>query len=107
MDTILSAKNRTQKRKNNTEDQVEKKTIRVEKAHYVDGYKTEIEFNDHIVKTVDFGNFLAKHSHPQYDKYKDTDLFKQFKIEAGNLVWGENWDLIFPVMQLYRGTIKA
>jgi hypothetical protein len=106
MDPILSAKNRAKKRKNNTEDQIEK-TIQVEKAHYVEGYKIEIEFTDHNIKTVDFGNFLAKHAHPQYDKYKDIDLFKQFKIEAGNLVWGKNWDLIFPVMQLYRGTIEA
>ena len=107
MDPILSIKNRTQKRKNNTKDQIVEKTIQVKKAHYVDGYKIEIEFNDLTVKTVDFGNFLAKHSHPQYDIYKDSELFKQFKIEAGNLVWGENWDLIFPVIQLYRGTIKA
>ena len=45
MDPILSAENRTQKRKNNTEDQVGKKTIRVEKAHYVDGYKIEISWH--------------------------------------------------------------
>lgn len=107
MDTILSAKNRTKKRKDNPENQIGKKPIQVEKARYVDGYKIEIEFNDHTVKTVDFGNFLAKHPHPQHNKYMDTELFKQFKIEAGNLVWGENWDLIFPVIQLHRGTIKT
>lgn len=107
MDTILSAKNRTQKRKDNTENKIGKKPVQVEKATYIDGYNVKIWFNDKTVKTVDFGNFLAKHPHPQYDKYKDLKLFKQFKIEAGNLVWGENWDLIFPVSQLHRGTIKA
>ena len=75
MDTILSPKNRTQKRKNNTEDQIKEKSVEVKKAHYVDGYKIEIEFNDLTVKTVDFGNFLAKHSHPQYDKYKGHRTF--------------------------------
>jgi hypothetical protein len=81
------------------------KQIQVVIARYVDDYKVEIEFNDHTIKTVDFGDFLAKHSHPQYDKYKDIKLFKQFKIEFENLVWGKNWDLIFPVIQLYKGKI--
>jgi hypothetical protein len=83
------------------------KAIQVEKARYISGYKVEIEFNDKTTKTVDFGIFLEKHPHPQHDKYKDTNLFKQFKIEAGNIVWGKNWDLIFPVVQLYNGKIKV
>lgn len=82
------------------------KQIQVENARYVDGFKVEIEFNYHSIKTIDFGDFLAKHPHPQHDKYKNIELFKQFKIESGNLVWGENWDLIFQINQLYRGTIK-
>ncbi|MDO8927537.1 MAG: DUF2442 domain-containing protein, partial [Bacteroidota bacterium] len=95
------------KRKNNQKNKVEMKTIRIEKARYIDGYKVEIKFNDKTVKIVDFSIFFEKHPHPQHDKYRDTHLFKQFKIEAGNLVWGENWDLIFPIIQLYKGRIKA
>jgi len=83
------------------------KTIQVEKARYIDGYIVEIGFNDKTSKTIDFGNFLVKHPHPQHEKYKDIQLFKQFKIEAGNIVWGENWDLIFPIIQLYKGKIKV
>lgn len=83
------------------------KTIHVEKATYIDGYKVAIEFNDKTTQTVDFGSFLTSHPHPGHDKYKDIQLFKQFKIEAGNLDWGKNWDLIFPVSQFYKGRIKA
>jgi hypothetical protein len=32
--------------------------------------------------------------------------FQKFKIESGNVVWGEKWDLIFPVSQLYKGKIS-
>jgi len=106
MDSILSIKNRTRKRKDHQEDQVTLSPIQIKKALYMEGYSIEIEFNDHTVKTIDFGNFLVKHPHPQYNKYNDIELFKQFKIEAGNLVWGDNWDLIFPLVQLYKGTIK-
>jgi hypothetical protein len=30
-------------------------------------------------------------------------LFQSFRIENGNLVWGKDWDLIFPIDGLYRG----
>ena len=83
------------------------KTISVVKAIYVEAYKVEIEFNDKTRQTVDFGTFLMKNPHPCHDKYRDLNLFKQFSIEGGNIVWGENWDLIFPVYQLYKGRIKA
>ena len=83
------------------------KTIQVEKAKYIDGYKVEIVFNDKTIKIVDFGNFILKNPHPTNDKYRDIQKFKKFKIEAGNIVWGDNWDLIFPVSQIYRGKIKA
>lgn len=106
MDSILSAKNRTKKRKDNPQNQVAKNPVQVINASYVEGYKVEIWFSDTTVKIVDFGHFLQKHPHPQYNKYQDTELFKQFKIEAGNLVWGENWDLIFPISQLHKGAIK-
>jgi hypothetical protein len=107
MDSILSFENRAKKRKNLNKNQVEKKIIRVEKAQYIENYKIKIEFTDKSSSTVDFENFFRKNPHPVHDKYKDLELFKQFKIESGNLVWGENWDLIFPVDQLYKGKIKV
>ena len=82
------------------------KPIQVINASYIDDYKVEITFSDTTVQIVDFGSFLQKHPHPQHDKYKEIELFKQFKIDGGNLVWGENWDLIFPISQLHKGAIK-
>ena len=32
--------------------------------------------------------------------------FKRFKIENGNIVLGNNWDMIFPVYDLYNGKLK-
>ena len=83
------------------------KVINITDAKYLEGYKVTIHFNDNTQQIVDFGVFLKKHPHPQYDKYKDLAKFKTFKIENGNIVWGKNWDLIFPVSQLYKGKIKA
>lgn len=106
MDSILSVKNRTKKRKDNPKNKVTREPLQIRKARYVEDYSIEIEFNDHTVRVVDFGHFLKKHPHPQYNKYNDIELFKQFKIEGGNLVWGDNWDLIFPIVQIHKGVIK-
>ncbi len=32
-----------------------------------------------------------------------ADLFRTFVIDDGNVVWGEDWDLIFPIENLYIG----
>jgi hypothetical protein len=81
------------------------KTIIVTGATYIQAYKVKIEFSDNTFRVIDFGPFLKENPHPQWDKYNNIDNFKKFKIENGNLVWGRNWDLIFPVSGLYTGNL--
>ena len=80
-------------------------TITIESAQYISGYKLEIKFSNNTVNIVDFEMFLLKNPHPQWNKYKTIVNFKQFKIEKGNVVWGKDWDLIFPIDQLLKGEI--
>ncbi len=82
------------------------KTISVKEARYLNEFKIEILFNDNKKKVVDFETFLRSHSHPQFNKYKETKNFKKFQIENGNVVWGKDWDMIFPVYDLYKGEIN-
>ena len=37
----------------------------------------------------------------------DIDIKDSLEIyvDDGNIVWGEDWDLIFPIEQLYSGAI--
>jgi hypothetical protein len=81
--------------------------IYVENARYVDGYSLLIEFTDGKQQIVDFSSYLQTSALGYLQKYKDLKYFKKFKIEKGNLVWGRNWDLIFPIHQLYIGKIIA
>ncbi|HEV7351255.1 DUF2442 domain-containing protein [Telluribacter sp.] len=74
-------------------------------ADYVEEYRLKISFSDGTSQIIDFGPFLKNHSHPQHDKYRRLANFKQFRIERGNVVWGKDWDLIFPVSQLYQGMV--
>lgn len=64
-----------------------------------------LSFSDNTTQTIDIGAFIRKHPHPQYNKYLDERKFRQFKLENGNIVWGKNWDLIFPIEQLHSGQI--
>ena len=64
-----------------------------------------LTFSDNTVRTVDIGDFIRRHPHPQYNKYLDPRKFSRFTIESGNIVWGKNWDMIFPVEHLYAGRL--
>jgi ribosomal protein S4E len=80
--------------------------LKVKKATYLDGFKVFIVFNDGKKNTVDFKEYLDTINNGFLVKYKKPSVFKNFAIENGNLVWGKDWDLIFPVTQLYKGKIK-
>ena len=60
-----------------------------------------LTFSDNSVQTIDVGAFIRRHPHPQYDKYLDPKKFNRYTIENGNIVWGKNWDLMFPIEQLH------
>lgn len=81
------------------------KAISVKAARYLDGHRLEVVFTDNRKQVIDFAGFLQTHSHPQFNKYRKEDNFKKFKIENGNIIWGKDWDMIFPVYDLYGGKI--
>ena len=80
--------------------------LKVKKAIYIDGYRLSIMFNDGKNSIVDFKPFLQTQEKGYMKKYINENNFKSFHIQDGNLVWGDNWDLIFPIRQLYKGEIK-
>lgn len=82
------------------------KAVRVTSADYAGGYKLFIAFDDGKTVEVDFGDFLNNRTRGYLSKYKNPANFQAFKIEDGNVVWGEDWDLVFPVSQLYNGHIE-
>jgi hypothetical protein len=80
------------------------KSIEVASANYIGDYVIRFSFNDGNEKLVDFKPFLTKSLHPSISKYLDESLFKQFEIVNGNLNWND-YDLIFPIHDLYEGVI--
>jgi hypothetical protein len=74
-------------------------------AQYTSGYKIELRFNDDTERVVDFGPFLQHSRNPDIQDFRDLDAFKSFRIEDGNLMWGD-FKMIFPIMDLYRGELS-
>ena len=67
--------------------------------------KVKLQFSDNTTRVVDIGDFIRRHPHPQYNKYLNPIKFRRFTLENGNIVWGKNWDLIFPIEHLHSGII--
>lgn len=79
--------------------------LHIVKARDLGNLQVLVFFSDNKEQTIDIGDFIRRHPHPQYNKYLNPKNFKKFAIENGNIVWGKNWDLIFPIEQLYEGKI--
>ena len=79
--------------------------LSVVKASVVAPYTLAVTFDDGETRTVDFGPFLRKSRHPLIRAYLNEDRFREFDIVGGNLNW-HDYDLIFPVADLYAGSIS-
>ena len=78
----------------------------ITKAENAGNLMIRLTFSDNTNKVVDIGDFIRRHPHPQYNKYLDAKKFSSFTIDNGNVVWGRNWDLVFPVEELHTGYIR-
>ena len=79
--------------------------VDVTAAREVAPYTLSITFSDGAERIVDFGPFLRASHHPSVRAYLDPARFQEFDIVGGNLNW-HDYDLIFPVADLYRGVIS-
>ena len=68
-------------------------------------YRIRLIFDDNTVQEVDFKPFLVRSHHPDIRAYLEPVRFAGFRVEYGELVWGD-YELCFPVINLYRNTIE-
>jgi hypothetical protein len=78
--------------------------LKIDSAKYLSDYVIRIRFSDGKEKLVDFKPFLSKSLHPSIKKYLDENKFSNFSLTDGNLNWND-YDLIFPLSDLYNGQI--
>jgi len=62
-------------------------------------------FDDNTVQEINFKPCLVRSHHPDIRTYLEPVCFAGFRVEYGELVWGD-YELCFPVIDLYRNTIE-
>lgn len=80
-------------------------TINIVTAEQVGDFRIRLRFDDDTEQTVDFKPFLAHSLHPDIRVWIDPVRFAAFRLEYGELVWGD-YDLCFPMIDLYRNQIE-
>lgn len=78
--------------------------ISIIKAEYVGEYNIQFSFSDGVEKTIDFSTFLNNARNPMSKKYLDQQLFKNFSISYGDIIWND-YEMCFPIWDLHEGTI--
>ena len=80
-------------------------SIEITKAIYLNDYRIYLQFSDEKTQIVDFKIFLENSQNPVTRKYLDINLFRDFKLEYGDLVW-HDYELCFPIIDLYENTFS-
>ena len=73
---------------------------------YLHDYVLKITFKDGEIREIDFYDFLNSSTNTEIRTYLDLKKFKSFKNKDGELMWGD-FDLLFPIQDLYDGKISA
>jgi Protein of unknown function (DUF2442) len=76
--------------------------VNIVSAEPAGGYRLWLTFSDSYKTLVDFAPLLERSMNPQTQQFLEMDKFLSFRLEWGNLVWGD-YDLCFPIEELYEG----
>ena len=76
--------------------------MKIERAYYLCEYCILVFFSNGKQKIINFQPLLLKYAKGHYSKYLKQTLFTKFQVANGNISWGKNEDIIFPVSFLYN-----
>lgn len=79
--------------------------VSIKKAEYLKNYQIKLIFSDDKINIVDFSKFLKNAKNPMTKKYLDKNIFKDFVIINGDIIWND-YELCFPIWDLYINNIN-
>lgn len=79
-----------------------KEKISIISARYVSDFSIAITFSSDIIRIVNFLPLFEKYVKGDNLKFFAPERFKKFIVKNGNIYWGRNEDVIFPVDMLYN-----
>ena len=80
------------------------KPIAIVDVEQIASYCLRLTFDDATVQAVDFLPFLSSSHHPAIRAYLDPEHFASFRLEYGDLLWGD-FELCFPIADLYENRL--
>jgi hypothetical protein len=101
MEQSIHTKSKSGLQKSSRENKADKK-IAVQSAVYLKDFEILLSFSNGKQRIVNFLPQFSKLS-GAYSKYFLPNSFKKFIVKNGNIYWGKNEEVIFPVHQLYTG----
>lgn len=79
--------------------------VNIVAAEQVAAFVLHLRFDDGTEQRVDFEPFLRHARHPAIRKFLDPALFGSYRLEYGELIWGD-YELCFPMIDLYRNDLE-
>ena len=79
--------------------------IQIISATQTGDYTLRIAFDDGTTQEVDFQASISNALQPDIRAYLKPQRFAAFRIEYGELVWGD-YDLCFPIIDLYKNQLE-
>lgn len=89
----LSQKGKVRRHK----QKAEQESIAIISAKYIQDFTIAISFTNGETRLVDFLPLFHKHVKGENLNYFAPQNFKKFIVNNGNIHWGKNEDVIFPV----------
>ena len=78
--------------------------LEIVKAEVVSDYTIKLEFSDGHKNTINFEPFISENPNESIHQFLDRRKFNSFRLDWGNLVWGD-FEMCFPIEDLYSGSV--
>jgi hypothetical protein len=87
------------------ESEMNTQNIQIISATQTGDYTLRIAFDDGTTQEVNFQASISSALQPDIRAYLKPQRFAAFRIEYGELVWGD-YDLCFPIIDLYKNQLE-
>ena len=104
MGTVLHLPQKSKQR--NHSPKTEKKDLMVMKAEYLKDFQIRLFFSNGESKVIDFLPLFSVYVKGEFTKYFSPERFRKFIVKNGNIYWGRNEDVIFPVNLLLKSRLN-
>ena len=84
---------------------IKEENITVVAARYLNDFSVAVSFSCGSTQLVNFLPLFEKNVNGDNLKYFAPERFKKFIVNNGNIYWGKNEEVIFPISAFFKDTV--